>query len=93
YVVLYDLSVALDLAAAVSARPAKAVARWLTRFVERHASPDFVLRAAMRGSERIGPPDIGLPYRWAPERRSRVGIMPRLGTAADIRWFDVQPCF
>lgn len=93
YVVLYDLSVALDLSAAVSSRPARAVARWVSRFAERHGSPDFVLRAAMRGSERTGPPDIGLPYRWAPERRSRVGIMPREGSAADIRWFEVRPCF
>ncbi|SLI05311.1 lignostilbene-alpha,beta-dioxygenase-like protein [Mycobacteroides abscessus subsp. massiliense] len=94
YVVLYDLSVALDLSSAVSGRPTKAVARRLTRLVERHASPDFVLRAAMRGSEQVGPPNIGLPYRWAPERPSRVGLMPRDGTAADIRWFEVrQPCF
>ena len=32
-------------------------------------------------------------YRWAPERQARVGVMPREGTAADIRWFEVQPCY
>lgn len=93
YVVLYDLPVALDFSAATSRRPAKAVARWLTRVVERHAAPDFVLRAAMRGSERGGPPNLPLPYRWAPERKAQVGVMPREGTAADIRWFEVQPCY
>ena len=93
YVVLYDLPVALDLGASLSSRPAKALARWMTRFAERHAAPDFVLRAAMRGSEQGSPPDVGLPYRWAPERRARVGVMPRQGTAADIRWFEVRPCY
>ena len=34
-----------------------------------------------------------MPYRWAPERQARVGVMPREGTAADIRWFDVNACY
>ncbi|BBZ12674.1 carotenoid oxygenase family protein [Mycobacterium branderi] len=93
YVVLYDLPVVLDFSAAMARKPAKAVARWLTRFVERHPAPDFLLRTAMRGSERGGPPSLPLPYRWAPERQARVGIMPRTGTAADVRWFEVQPCY
>ena len=54
YVVLYDLPVALDFGTRLSSRPAKAVAALLTRFAERHAAPDFFLRAAMRGSERGG---------------------------------------
>jgi carotenoid cleavage oxygenase len=92
YVVLYDLPVALDFGGPLHSRPAKAVAALLTRFVERHAAPDFILRAAMRRSERGGPPQAsGMPYRWAPERQARVGVMPREGTAADIRWFEVQP--
>ncbi|MGH3723231.1 MAG: carotenoid oxygenase family protein [Mycobacterium sp.] len=93
YVVLYDLPVALDLGAPLSTRPAKAVAKFLTRFAERHATPDFVLRAAMRASEHGAPPDVGMPYRWAPERQARVGVLPREGTAADIRWFEVHPCY
>lgn len=93
YVVLYDLPVALDLGSRLSSRPAKAVAGWLTRFAQRHAAPDFVLRAAMRGSEQGSPPDFGLPYRWAPERPARVGVMPREGTADDIRWLEVPQCF
>jgi len=93
YVVLYDLPVALDLGGSLSSRPAKAVAGMLTRIAERHAAPDFVLRGIMRGSERSGGPGGGLPYRWAPERQARVGVLPREGTAADIRWFEVQPCF
>ena len=95
YVVLYDLPVALDFGGSLHSRPAKAVAALLTRLVERHAAPDYVLRTAMRRSER-GRASQGLgtmPYRWAPERQARVGVMPREGTAADIRWFEVQPCY
>ena len=93
YVVLYDLPVALDFGTRLSSRPAKAVAGLLTRFAERHAAPDFFLRAAMRGSDRGGASPGGMPYRWAPERQARVGVLPREGTAADIRWFDVNACY
>jgi len=84
HVVLYDLPVALDLGRRRGL---------LTRLAERHAAPDFMVRAIMRGSERSGPPSGGMPYRWAPERQARVGVMPREGTAADIRWFEVKPCY
>jgi carotenoid cleavage oxygenase len=93
FVVLYDLPVALDLGAALNGGPARAFASVLTRIAERHAAPDFLVRAIMRGSERSGPPAGGMPYRWAPERQARVGVMPREGTAADIRWFEVPPCY
>jgi carotenoid cleavage dioxygenase len=92
YVVLYDLPVVLNLA--LSNRTAKAVARWLSRFAARHAAPDFMLRGAMRASERGAPPRVGAyPYRWAPEKRAQIGVLPREGTAADIRWFEVQQCY
>lgn len=93
YVVLYDLPVLLDLTTMVKSAPARAAARLLTGFVARHAAPDFVLRAAMRGSERTGIPMTGMPYRWAPEHGARVGVLPRDGSATDIRWFDVPPCY
>jgi carotenoid cleavage dioxygenase len=94
YVVIYDLPVVLNLTGPLSSRPGKAVARWLTRFAAHHAAPDFMIRSAMRASERGGPPQFGgYPYRWAPERPARVGVLPRTGTAADIRWFEVQPCY
>jgi carotenoid cleavage oxygenase len=93
YVVLYDLPVALDLGTVLRNRPARAIAGMLTRIAERHAAPDFVVRAIMRGSERSGPPSGGMPYRWAPERQARVGVLSRDGSAADVRWFEVQPCY
>jgi len=33
------------------------------------------------------------PYRWNPDHPARVGLLPRAGTAADIRWYAVDPCF
>jgi carotenoid cleavage dioxygenase len=94
YVVLYDLPVALDLRDRAHTAVGKAAAGVLTRLAERHAAPDFVLRRAMRQSEQGGGgPSGGMPYRWAPERQARVGVMPREGSASDIRWFEVQPCY
>jgi carotenoid cleavage dioxygenase len=34
-----------------------------------------------------------LPYRWSDEYGARVGVMPRGGTNADVRWFDIAPCY
>lgn len=34
-----------------------------------------------------------LPYRWKPEYGARVGVMPRDGGNADVRWFDVENCY
>ena len=34
-----------------------------------------------------------LPYTWNPDHPARVGLLPRGGSAADIRWFDVDPCW
>jgi carotenoid cleavage dioxygenase len=34
-----------------------------------------------------------LPYTWNPEHQARVGLLPRSGTAGDIRWFEVDPCW
>ncbi|MEV4442178.1 carotenoid oxygenase family protein [Streptomyces sp. NPDC049577] len=33
------------------------------------------------------------PYVWAAERPARIGVLPREGRAADVRWLEVEPCF
>lgn len=33
------------------------------------------------------------PYRWNPEHQPRLGLLPRTGTNADIRWVAVDPCY
>ena len=44
----------------------------------------FDLDAAIRGD---------VPLHWDDSYGARVGIVPRFGTDADVRWFDVDPCF
>lgn len=33
------------------------------------------------------------PYRWNPEHRARIGLLPRRGGADEIIWCDVAPCY
>lgn len=33
------------------------------------------------------------PFRWNPDHRARVGLLPRQGAPADIIWCDIEPCF
>ncbi len=35
----------------------------------------------------------GFPFKWAPENGARLGVMPRTGTAGDVKWLDIDPCF
>jgi carotenoid cleavage dioxygenase-like enzyme len=35
----------------------------------------------------------GLPYHWNPRHPARVGLLPREGAAADIRWCSLDPCY
>jgi carotenoid cleavage dioxygenase len=44
----------------------------------------FDLEAAMRGE---------MPIHWDDDYPSRLGVMPRNGTDADVRWFDINPCY
>ena len=44
----------------------------------------FDLEAAMAGT---------MPFKWSDEYTARVGIMPRTGTNADVKWFEIEPCF
>jgi carotenoid cleavage dioxygenase len=33
------------------------------------------------------------PFAWQPDRAARVGLLPRDGTADDVIWCDVDPCY
>jgi carotenoid cleavage dioxygenase len=33
------------------------------------------------------------PLCWDESYGARIGILPRMGTNADIRWFDIDPCY
>ncbi|MEM9487876.1 MAG: carotenoid oxygenase family protein, partial [Myxococcota bacterium] len=34
-----------------------------------------------------------LPITWKGDKPSRVGILPKDGSAQDVRWFEVDPCY
>ncbi|MGU3497410.1 carotenoid oxygenase family protein [Mycobacterium sp. C31M] len=86
HVVIYDLPVVLDFGAGIGRKA-------MSRFVATHSAPDPVIRAIMRGSERSRGGISGMPYRWAPEKPARIGVLSRDGAATDIRWFDVPQCY
>ncbi len=35
----------------------------------------------------------GSLFSWQPERGAKLGVMPRNGGNADVRWFDIDPCY
>jgi carotenoid cleavage dioxygenase len=35
----------------------------------------------------------GSAFAWEPERGTRIGVMPRSGGNADVRWFETDPCY
>lgn len=35
----------------------------------------------------------GVPFRFNRDAGARLGVMPRNGTNADVRWFEIDPCF
>jgi carotenoid cleavage dioxygenase len=44
----------------------------------------FSLEKAMKGEITLG---------WDPDYGARIGIMPRMGKDADVRWFEIDPCY
>jgi carotenoid cleavage dioxygenase len=94
HVIFYDLPVTFDAAQAVADAPMPGPLRTPTRLVMsaligRVRVPDPV--TAMLN--RTVPGNGRMPYRWDPRYPARVGVMPREGTATDVRWFDVEPCY
>jgi carotenoid cleavage dioxygenase len=34
-----------------------------------------------------------MPFHWSDDYPARIGIMPRDGGDADVKWFDIDPCY
>lgn len=94
HVVLYDLPVTFDAHKAAKSAPrlfrgpTEAV---MKRTIGTRRVPDKLVAAMM--STGGGPDGGALPYSWDPHYPARVGVMPRDGVSADVRWFDVEPCY
>jgi carotenoid cleavage oxygenase len=45
-------------------------------------------------SADLGPTSAGVfPYRWNADYQARVGVLPRNRDVADLRWFEIKPCY
>jgi carotenoid cleavage dioxygenase len=93
YVVFYDLPVTFDAAQAVPAQ----IPRWL-RPAARLVVDSVIGRVRVPGPiaamvNRDEGPASGMPYAWNPSYPARIGVMPREGGNADVRWFDIEPCY
>ncbi len=44
----------------------------------------FDLERALKGT---------MPFHWSDDYGARIGLMPREGTNADVRWFEIDPCY
>jgi carotenoid cleavage dioxygenase len=91
YVVLFDLPVTFDAHKAAAVAPrilAGPTERLMARTIGRRQVPDWMTALSVGRA-----PQAVLPYSWNPDYPARVGVMPREGGAAEVRWFDVEPCF
>jgi len=96
YVVLFDLPAVFDSRAATSSlsplmRPfARATLRPI---IGRNPIPEWLATAMARTPSSSRSKTAGLPYRWDDTYPARIGVFPREGTAKDVQWFDVEPCY
>jgi carotenoid cleavage oxygenase len=94
HVVIYDLPCTFDLDAVGGMVPRRLQAlarRGAGLFVGKRPTPEPVAKVIMGRMLAEATPVV--PYRWNPDYPARVGVMPRTGTAADVRWFEVEPCY
>lgn len=93
HVVFYDLPVTFDTRSVIEAAVPRAM-----------QLPARLIMSALIGRVRIPDPVTArlprskaanrtMPYRWNPKYPARVGVMPRDGGSADVRWFEVEPCY
>jgi carotenoid cleavage dioxygenase-like enzyme len=41
----------------------------------------------------LGALATGIPFKFNRDAGARLGVMPRNGTNADVRWFEIEPCY
>lgn len=93
YVVIYDLPVTFDRRVAVRTMPraVRIPARLaMSRVIGKNPLPEPVVARLARGA---GDSPAVFPYSWDPKYPARIGLLPRTGTSADVRWFEIEPCY
>ncbi|HEY6421995.1 MAG TPA: carotenoid oxygenase family protein [Pseudonocardiaceae bacterium] len=97
HVVFYDLPVTFDPdhgAGIAVPRALRAPARLvLSALIGRVRVPDPVTAMVGRRLARRLGRTANVPYSWDPAYPARLGVLPRAGTADDIRWFEIEPCY
>ncbi len=43
--------------------------------------------------ERAVSGEGGMPYHWSDDYGARLGVMPRNGPVAELRWYEIEPCY
>lgn len=93
HVVFYDLPVTFDVRSVVQTRVPRGlrtpVRLVMSAMIGRVQIPDPITAAIGRQIH----PNAALPYSWDAKYPARLGVMPREGGNADVRWFDVDPCY
>jgi carotenoid cleavage dioxygenase-like enzyme len=58
-------------------------------------TPGYVVLLDLPVTFSLGAASAGvkLPYTWNPAHQARVGLLPRSGATAGVRWFEVDPCW
>ena len=95
YIVVYDLPVVFNKLMATRDMPRALrlpVRLMMSAIIGRNPLPDPVIARIARGSRASGSMET-LPYSWDQDYPARLGLMPREGGSADVRWFDIDPCF
>lgn len=94
YVVFYDLPVTLDTAMITKSVPMPPILRKPAQLVMQSLIGKIKIPGpiAARASQLSGK-SPSIPYSWNPKYPARIGVMPREGGNADVRWFEIEPCY
>lgn len=94
YVVFYDLPVTFDasiyLESMLLPRPLRKPAELVLRSLLGKFTIPGPLTASSQRFTRVKP---NIPYSWNPGYPARIGVMPRDGGNADVRWIEIEPCY
>ncbi|MDT5313331.1 MAG: carotenoid cleavage oxygenase [Mycobacterium sp.] len=93
YVVLYDLPVTFvprDMVPTTVPRGLGLAARLVMESVVGRVKVPSPIAARINANSAR---NHTMPFAWNQSYPARVGVMPREGGNADVRWFDVEPCY